>query len=202
MAKRNDKAKCSAKTKKGKPCQAYALKVGTEIDGHPVKGGYCRAHDPLLPAEVRLGGKAQAAAAGAKGGAAGRQPRVVDIMRERIEAEMEEVLAPFFQEMRHASFKIAVPTVVDPETGAVLEHDFQEIPDYERRMRAAERLLDRSYGKPAQAINLGGSETPIHMEVTGAAIIGDPDARRHAEQLRRRVGSSRAQQRGRARTSD
>ena len=54
----------------------------------------------------------------------------MDVLRERVEQEAELILAPFFE------------SLADLDAG------------YELRMRAAERLLDRTYGRPKQAATL------------------------------------------------
>ena len=55
-------------------------------------------------------------------------------MRERVEAEAEAILAPYFEALAAEE-------------------------DLEQRMRAAERLLDRVFGRPKQSTQLGGRAT-------------------------------------------
>lgn len=144
MAKR----RCKGTTKAGKRCRAYAL----------ADSQFCRAHDPLRPAETRFGSAEQAAAAGALGGAAGRSPRVVDVMRERVEAHVDEVLAPYF-----AALTEGMLTATFQGDVFVSEH-----PDLAGRVAAAEKLLDRVYGKPRQTIEHAGPAegSPIPVEFT------------------------------------
>ena len=52
-------------------------------------------------------------------------------MRRRVEDRAEEVLTPYFDALAHGE-------------------------DVEQRMRAAERLLDRVYGRPKQSAELSG----------------------------------------------
>ena len=55
-------------------------------------------------------------------------------MRERVEAEAEAILAPYFEALAEGQ-------------------------DIEQRMRAAERLLDRVFGRPKQSTQPGGRAT-------------------------------------------
>ena len=143
MAKR----RCKGKTKAGRRCRAYPL-GGSE---------FCSAHDPLRPAETRFGDPVQAAAAGSVGGTAGKRPRAVDVMRERLEQQMDAVLAPYFSAISEAV------VVVKYEGNAIASN----VPDLEARQRAAERVLDRVYGKPSQTIAHTGVEDgpPIALEL-------------------------------------
>lgn len=141
------KPRCTATTKKGTPCRATALRAGTEIGGVKVKGGYCRAHDPVLPAAVRFGSRAQAAGAGALGGAAGKKPRVVDILREKFEAESDEYLAALSR-----ALEATEPRLVGYGDSAEIVY----VPDHKTRLKALEMALNYSYGRPRQALEVTG----------------------------------------------
>lgn len=106
--------RCQSTNRAGDPCRAAPL-TGSR---------WCSAHDPQRPAPIRFGSPEQATEAAT--GVERRTPSVTDKMRERVEAESEKVLAPYFAAL-----------------------DAGE--DVEQRMRAAERLLDRSFGRPRQA---------------------------------------------------
>jgi hypothetical protein len=93
-------------------------------------GQWCSAHDPKLPAAIRFGSSEQAA--GAATGVDRRTPSVTEQMRERVEAEAEAVLAPYFEALAQGE-------------------------GVEQRMRAAERLLDRVFGRPKQSAELSGT---------------------------------------------
>jgi hypothetical protein len=110
--------RCQGTTRAGKPCQAPPLKDRT----------HCRAHDPLTPADARFGSSEQASRAGALGGAAGRRPRVVDVIRERIEADMVPLLTAL-----QDSLEAQRPVVVGRGEDAYVEM----VPDYDIRIKAA-----------------------------------------------------------------
>jgi hypothetical protein len=139
MAKR----RCKGKTKAGKRCRAYPL--------HDSQ--YCLAHDELSRASVGFGGPE----AGRLGGRP-KSPRVVDVLRERVEARIEEVIAPYFEALTRAVLHATYE-------GDVIVSD---APDLGARMAAAEKLLDRVYGKPRQTIEHAGPQdgAPIAVEFT------------------------------------
>ena len=113
---------CEATNRAGQPCRAAPLRDGQ----------WCSAHEPKLPAAIRFGSSEQAA--GAATGVDRRNPSVTERMRERVEAEAEAILAPYFEALAAEE-------------------------DLEQRMRAAERLLDRVYGRPKQSTQPGGRAT-------------------------------------------
>jgi hypothetical protein len=57
---------------------------------------------------------------------------VIELLRERVEAEAEAILAPYFEALARGE-------------------------GVEQRMRAAERLLDRVFGRPKQSAELSGT---------------------------------------------
>ncbi len=113
---------CEGTNRAGQPCRAAPLRDGQ----------WCSAHEPKLPAAIRFGSSEQAA--GAATGVDRHNPSVTEQMRERVEAEAEAIIAPYFEAL---------------EAGQ----------DIEQRMRAAERLLDRVYGRPKQSTQPGGRAT-------------------------------------------
>ncbi len=179
------KRQCKGENAKGGPCGANPLRPGTEIDGICVTGDYCRAHDPNLPDSARIQG-AQPGAGRPK------KPRVVDVLKERVEAEVDQWL-DVLQDAR-----VAVKVVGIVGEGEMAEPI--EVEDHAIRLKALSIALDRVYGRPRQEIT-GADGQPLQLEVTGAAILSDPDARKHAAGLRKRVGASRAQQPSRSRAS-
>ena len=97
----------------------------------PVTGSdHCRAHDPQLPAATRFGTPEQAAQAAR--GVERRAPGVMELLHKRVEERAEEVLAPYFEALASAD-------------------------NLEQRMKAADRLLDRVFGRPRQSTELQGS---------------------------------------------
>ena len=113
---------CEGTNRAGQPCRAAPLRDGR----------WCSAHEPELPAAIRFGSSEQAAAAAT--GVDRHNPSVTERMRERVEAEAEAILAPYFEALAAEE-------------------------DLEQRMRAAERLLDRVFGRPKQSTQLGGRAT-------------------------------------------
>ena len=91
---------------------------------------WCSAHDPQLPAAIRFGSREQAAEAAT--GVQRRTPSVTEQMRERVERESAAILAVYFEAL---------------DAGETAE----------LRMRAAERLLDRCFGRPRQAMELAAA---------------------------------------------
>lgn len=140
MAKR--KRRCTAKTKAGKPCKANP------------RGdtGLCNAHSPKEVQESSGFGGAQ------EGAGRPRLPRPHEMMRERIEADIDAVLAPLFDGLE-ASAGIVI-RIGDGQD--VLE----TVPDHKTRMMASRELLDRVYGKAKQSIEHKGDDLqPISGEV-------------------------------------
>jgi hypothetical protein len=83
QAMMSDKRSCKGTNAQGEPSGASPLKPGTVIEGITVSGDYCRQHDLTLPDSARIGG--------ATPGAARRpMPRAVDVLKERIEADIDK----------------------------------------------------------------------------------------------------------------
>jgi hypothetical protein len=138
--------RCTGKTKAGTRCKARPLK-GTER---------CAAH-PLSPAFTRFGSPEQASAAGKLGGRP-RLPRPHERLREIVEAELEDWLAPY-REALEAQRAIVVGTGDDAE--------LELVPDHRVRMRATREVLDRVYGRPRIVSELevsGPGGDPIRLE--------------------------------------
>ncbi len=138
--------RCTGTTRAGEPCRAA-----------PLKGcDHCSAHDPLSPAETRSGSVQQASRAGAQGGAAGRRPRVVDVIRERIEEDIEPVIS-------------AQVDALTADRGVVVGQgesaSVEFVPDHDARIKAARELLDRAYGRARQALEVTGEDGgPVALE--------------------------------------
>jgi hypothetical protein len=117
------------------------------------------------------------------------KPRVVDVMRERVEAEIEKIIAPYFEAIEEAVVCATYEGEVIPST----------VKDLGARIQAAERLLDRVYGKPKQLTEIAGDpEHPVHL----THELDDPDVRKALHGLVRRVGAARKRGSGGARTGD
>lgn len=170
------KRQCCGTTKKGELCKAAPLR----------DSDFCLAHSDAKTRE--------SVGFVADNGKAGRpkKPRVVDVLRERIEEEADH----WFDLLKDASVAMKVVGVVGE--GEMAEPI--EVEDHNIRLKALSIALDRGYGRPRQEIT-GADGAPLQLEVTGAAILNDADARKHAAGLRQRVGASRSQQSGRSRAS-
>lgn len=146
MARRR---RCKASTKAGRRCRAAPLRGGT----------YCSAHDPNRPDETRFGSREQASRAGAA--AKPRTPAVSEVLRERVEGAADEILAPYFKalgveyvngEIQRGPGAVHVGKTKD---GDVIASDVEDLAG---QITAAERLLDRVYGKPKQTAELSGPD--------------------------------------------
>jgi hypothetical protein len=122
---------CNGTNKIREPCSANPLKPGTVIEGVSVSGDYCRQHDPNLPESARMGGAQP-------GAGRPRKPRAVDVLRERIEQDIDRVLNPLWE-----ALEATQGVVVGTGPTATLE----VVPDYRTRIAAVRELLDRGYGR-------------------------------------------------------
>lgn len=164
MAKR----RCKGKTKDGPPCRAWALQGS--------KPARCLAHSD---AETRdsVGFTPEA---GRRLGGRPRQPRVTEVMRERVEAEVESILRAYFDAL-DASRPMLVGKGKDRRVVEQVDHYF--------RLRAANALLDRVYGKPRQAHELSGPDGgPMRI---AEDELADPETREALHELVRRVAAAR-----------
>lgn len=142
---------CKGETRRGRPCSVSPLTAaGAAKLGLPAEDqDWCRAHHPDLPESARFGSRAQATEAGNLGGRP-RTPRVVDVIKERIEEEVDQIVGALMDALG-ASEGIAVAV---KGGGATLV----EVPDHRTRIAAARELLDRAYGRPKQQTELTGAD--------------------------------------------
>lgn len=138
MAKGDAKAKgrprCRRKTKAGKPCKNGSL-PGRD---------HCMAHAPAEEKESRGFGGSQ------PGSGRPRKPRAVEVLRERIERDIEKWLQPL-EDARGATRGL----VVAIKGGGA---ELVEIPDHSVRLAAVRDAFDRAYGKPTQPTELTGED--------------------------------------------
>lgn len=167
------KRKCKGKTKAGKPCRAVPMRKGAKlesVEGFTSTGKWCRAHDPNLPASARFGSMAQAAEA-AKLGGRPRTERAPDLMKRLLESHVEAVLAPHFRTLgydvrRNAENELELVQVEGGGAKIYGESKDGEIrmtshDDLGAMIAAAEKLLDRIYGRAKQTTEtIGGGERP------------------------------------------
>lgn len=143
--------KCTGTKKAGGPCGAPALK-GTER---------CAAH-PLDPDSPRFGSPAQAREAGKKGGRPAL-PKPTDVARRLIEENVTAILRPHFLALGlelHADgtttrLEGGATMYGESKDGVVVASNYE---DLGAQIAAAEKLLDRVYGRPKQATEISGPE--------------------------------------------
>lgn len=161
MAKRT----CKGTTKKGTPCKARPLH----------DGDFCLAHaDEETRESAGFGGAQEGAGRPAR-------PRVVDVIRERIEADVEKVIS-----VLEEALEATRPVVV----GSGEHAEVEMVTDYVVRIHAARELLDRAYGKPKQQTEVTGADGgPV--QTTTDVDIADPESRRLLGELLRRAAPPR-----------
>jgi hypothetical protein len=158
---------CHGETKRKTLCDAKPLKAGTVIESVEVSGKWCRAHDEDLPPSARFGSRERARENGKLGGRP-PNPKPSEVMRRLVEQHVETVIAPHFRTLGYKLERNEAGelTIVPDENGGakiygeskegdinVTDHD-----DLGAHIAAAEKLLDRVYGRPKQATELTGSE--------------------------------------------
>lgn len=179
-----EKTRCSKKTKAGKPCKAWALS-GRD---------FCMAHaDEATRAEMGFGGPVN----GAKGGAATRVPKPLEMARTLLEENAAVILRPHF---RTLGYDVEVTgegrlELSELEGGGAKVYgeskdgviNMSAYDDLAAMINAAEKLLDRIFGRPRQAMELTGdgggpietrellpSDADFHSEV--AAVLAEAEA--------------------------
>lgn len=148
------KRRCTGTNKAGKPCGATPLR----------DQDWCNTHAPELPESARFAG-------GAKPGAGRpRVPGPTEVARQLIEENVGAILSPFFNALGYDVIDTGDGLKLEPvpaggaklygtDKGEVIvsSHD-----DLEAMQRAAERLLDRGFGKPRQSLeHTGANGGPI-----------------------------------------
>lgn len=166
---------CTGKTKKGKRCRAAPLKNSKT----------CLAHaDEKTRDNTRFGGPQP-------GAGRPRTPRPHEIAQQLVEAHIVRVLRPYF---RTLGLEIRDDGSVRDCDGAIkyvwagTEEPAIRVEDLGAQVMAAEKLLDRIYGKPRQVQELTGEGGgPIEV----ASELSDPEVREAMFEVLRRVGAAR-----------
>ena len=135
------KRQCKATTKAGKRCKAKP-QSDREV---------CLAHDEERRASTGFGGSEN----GRLGGRP-RSPKAIDVLRERIERDIDKWLDPLEQGLTAER-----ALVVGDGPHARLELT----PDIPTRMKAMQLAFDRAFGKPAQAIKHSQDESEVDAEI-------------------------------------
>ena len=164
MGEKTTKRRCKAKTKAGKPCKAAPQK----------DGDYCLAHTRNDEVSRGFGGPQP-------GSGRPRNPRPTEVMRRLVEQHVEVVLAPHFRTLgykleRDEAGELTI--VPDPEGGAKIYGESKEgdinmtaYDDLGAHIAAAEKLLDRIYGRPRQTTEISGpGGGKIDLDISGTEI--------------------------------
>ena len=149
----------------GKRCPNGQYIVEREVDGKTklYRANWCFAH---IPTEFRSRWGVGEFVRGDDNPGRPRKPRPNDVLRELIENEMAEWLAPI-----RAALLAKKPTVVGNGRTARIEWS----PDHRTRLQAVEAALDRVYGKPKQTSEVTG------MVSLNADIVVPTDDERQQE---------------------
>ncbi len=118
---------CAATKRDGTPCRSF---VGPD-------GVHCSNHDPDPIAQEQARVRRATARLGKK------KPRALDIVRERAEANADEITRVYLEGMKATKWMY-------PGEGAPPI----EVPDHETRRKAVDSWLDRGFGKPKQQTEL------------------------------------------------
>lgn len=163
MAKRH----CAAITRKGTRCKA-----------HPLKGSdKCLSH---ADAKAR-----EAVGFVARNGKAGRKPRPKpdELVRQRLAAAIDYVLAPHFQALGIVGWNEDGTPIVDMSQAAMEvgrsnsgKVTLTEIADLAGRIAAAEKLIDRGFGKATQV----SRDETVDVDAEIARLLKEMDRREKA----------------------
>jgi hypothetical protein len=136
------KARCTAKTKAGKPCKAP-----------PISGtAFCISHaDKATRAKAGFGGSEN----GRKGGEAKRVPKLTELLRAEVEERAEEIIAKLFM-------GLAAQRAIVVGTGPRARLEFA--PDPEMALKTIREIYDRYEGRPMQRQEVKGEITHLEQE--------------------------------------
>lgn len=142
--------KCTGENARGEACGAWPLKGSTRCAAHPIE-----------PDSARFGSPAQAREAAKL---AGRPPlpKPTEVARRLVEQHVAAILRPHFKAL--GLMLNDDGTVTPLERGAILTGESKSgkvvastIEDLGAQIAAAEKLLDRVYGRPKQSTELTGA---------------------------------------------
>ncbi len=180
---------CHGERKAGGPCGANPIRPGTLVGGVAVSGDWCIHHDPDLPESARIGGRQPGAGRPAV-------PRHTDVARRLVEENIVAVQRPYW---RALGFDVEIgpngPQLVTLEDGGAKLYGTSKTgtvrmsayDDLGAMMQASERLQDRTFGRPRQALEVSGPDgDPI-----STSVILDGGLAREARDLLRRAAATR-----------
>ena len=161
MSQADTKPKCRGTNKQGNPCKAA-----------PWANGYCIAHQDL---ETR---KAAGHKSGTRDGAKRDPLRVPVLAKQIVEANATAILYPYMKALGLKLMRVKstgeIVVVPTPETraklfgiskdGVVKMSSFE---DLGAMISVAEKLMDRVYGRPRQALEISGDADggPVQVQV-------------------------------------
>ena len=157
-------------------CTAIAKGSGERCRCARVDGEWCRAHNPLEPAETRFGSPVQAREAAIESWRdRGRYPRLHEIVEREIERRAQEIVGAALDALT------ATALLVDKDGGEHIHEDART------RLAAAVALMDRGLGRPPTSGTLDVQSASVQVTLDAR----DPQARAAlADVLRRRPASA------------
>lgn len=172
--------RCHGTSKKtGERCKAAKV-ILVDTEGQPIRYRLCLGHlcAAVDPKKIKERHGFDPRNHGNKGGGRPRKPTALDVLRHKVEQELglDKVLEPYIKGL-------------DAERALVVGNGpkarIEMAPDTELAMKATDRILDRIYGKPRQAMELTGSGGgPISVD-----IPTDEDRQRQMAQLLAMTGA-------------
>lgn len=146
------KRKCTGTTKAGKPCGAPPRKGQTT----------CMGHAPKEEKEsARFGGPQP-------GAGRPRNPRAVEVLRERIEANIDRWLQP-------------VEDALEAERGLVVGDGdsarVEYVTDHPTRLKAFTIAMDRAYGRPMQMVDVTARVNESDVDRDIRELLGEMNRR-------------------------
>lgn len=157
-------------------CKGTSKRTGKQCKAAPMKDSdYCSAHNTNLPDSARFGSLEQAREAAQLAGRPPK-PKPSEIARELVEEHVEVTLRPHFNALGYE--------IVLDENGAHLQEkpnggvklygeskdgyiNVSEHDDLGAMIGAAEKLLDRVYGRPKQVSEVSGPDgAPVQVAST------------------------------------
>ena len=173
------KRRCKGTSKAGEPCKAPPL-ADTDT---------CISHSPReVQGRAGFGGPQP-------GSGHPRRPRPSEIAQQRVEAAIDQVLDPYFRALGIVGWEDDGTPILDTSAGAMEvgrsntgQVFLTSIADLGARIAAAEKLQDRVYGKPKQALEHSGPEG----SAIDARVEIDDETREAVRELGRRRARARA----------
>lgn len=168
-------ARCKAKTRAGKPCKSPPL----------TGGDFCLSHDVKAREKARFSGSQPNAG----------RPRLVtpmDAARQLVAEKIDALIRPHFKALGYdieVTYDRDGPSLnlIELERGATIFGESKdgdvvasEYEDLAAQIAAAEKLMDRLWGRPKQAVEMSGG---MRVEGVDIAPITNADREREVRQI-------------------